>query len=159
MRHAPFLQFILSKHGNPHRKETQVFELFAYPTLSSHFLPFLVLSCFSLSFPVLWWTGERYDTGTHGRTDIRTYGHTDVRTYGRMYGQKELSLIRCLQKKKWGWHTHGQTSYFIIIIDGFEKRLNNLNLVKCTMNNKEESIVKFQKENSHYKKNSVFFTK
>ena len=44
-------------------------------------------------------------------------GHKDVRTYGQMDGQTELKFIRCLQKKKMGEVTHGQTDILFYYYD------------------------------------------
>ena len=101
-RYAPFLQFIISKYGDPHERRGNFLNclpFFLFPTLSSLFLPCLVLSCFPiLSSPL---------------EDGRTGGCTDVRTYGRIDGQTELNFIGCLQKGR----THTRTSYSIIILD------------------------------------------
>ena len=66
----PFLQVIISKHGDPHREEMEVLELLAFLPLSNTVLSLPALSCISYSllfFPVLW---------TEGQGDIRTDGRT-----------------------------------------------------------------------------------
>ena len=77
-----------------------------FPTLSSLFLPLLVLSG-----GVLWWMGGREDKGTHGRSDIRIDGRTDENKFYRMF-------IVYRRKKGADTHTDRQkTSYSITVLD------------------------------------------
>ena len=79
----------------------QDLEVLALP-LSNTFPSLPALSCPFLLFTIL--SSPLLDRGTNGR----------------MYGQTELIFMRCLQKKKKGGHTHGQTdilSYYYIILE------------------------------------------
>ena len=96
-RYVPFLQLIISKHGEAHRKEMQDLELLAFlqfsttflsfPPLSSHFHHFPLISTTFLSFPplsslfllVTIFSNPLVDRLNGGQGDTRTDGWTDGR--------------------------------------------------------------------------------
>ena len=101
------MQFILSKHGDPRRKEMQVLELLAIPSLSNTFLSLpCPCHCPALYYPsVLWWMV--------GQGDTRTFGHI-------MDGWMERNFLRCVHEKKRAEHTHVQSD---IYFDYYIRRL------------------------------------
>ena len=72
--YAPFLQFIISKLCDPHRKEMHVLKFLA-------FLPLYNTSCPFLSFPALFYPFQIFGGWVDGRTGL--HGLTDIRTDGR----------------------------------------------------------------------------
>ena len=109
------LQFIISKPGNPHRKEMQVLELLAFLPLSNTFLslppcPFLLFTILSSPF-VDGRTGGQGDTRTYRQ--IRTDGH--IRTGGRTDGTQFLRCIPYTEEKKGQTRTHTDRNLILLL--------------------------------------------
>ena len=85
------IQFIISKHGDPHIREMQILDLLTLLPLSNTFLLLPSLWCPFLLFSILWWMGGQENRGTHGRTDWRNSRCLQERTHTRT--DKHLILL------------------------------------------------------------------